>query len=85
MSRKKKIIEHQIVDISDIFVVVNKENFERFMMDFMLFVHQISEVKEKYPSLKVQGMTWKDDGVHEITGYSMNGNKIVFKKKTTLL
>jgi hypothetical protein len=77
---KKKIIEHQIVDISDIFTVVNKENFERFMMDFMLFVNQIGEVKEKYPALKVQAMLWKDDGIHEITGCSMNGTQVKFSK-----
>lgn len=77
---KKKIIEHQIVDIADIFDVVNKDNFERFMTDFMLFVHQIGEVKEKHPTLKVQAMLWKDDGINEITGYSMNGNRIEFKK-----
>lgn len=81
MGRKKKVIEHQIVDISDIFNVVNKENFERFMTDFMLFVHQIGEVKEKHPELKVQAMLWKDDGVHEITGYSMNGDRIIFKNQ----
>jgi hypothetical protein len=83
MARKKKIIEHQIVDITDVFTVVNKDNFERFMMDFMLFVHQIGEIKEKHPDLKVQAMLWKDDGVHEITGCSMNGNRIIFSKKKT--
>jgi hypothetical protein len=77
---KKKVIEHQIVDIADVFTVVNKDNFERFMMDFMLFVNQIGEVKEKHPTLKVQAMLWKDDGIHEITGCSMNGDRVVFKQ-----
>ena len=83
MGRKKKVMEHSIVDISDVFTVVNKENFERFMTDFMLFVHQIGEVKEKHPTLKVQAMLWKDDGINEITGCSINGDRIVFSKKKT--
>lgn len=77
---KKKIVEHQIVDIADIFNVVNKDNYERFMTDFMLFVYQIGEVREKHPTLKVQAMLWKDDGIHEITGLSINGDKTVFRK-----
>jgi hypothetical protein len=81
MGRKKKVMEHSIVDISDVFTVVNKDNFERFMMDFMLFVHHIGEIKEKHPDLKVQAMLWKDDGIHEITGCSINGDRIVFSKK----
>ena len=79
---KKKIIEHNIVDMADIFNTVTKDNFERFMADFMLFVYQVAEVKEKNPDLRVQSMLWKDDGINEITGYSLNGNSVVFRKKT---
>lgn len=80
MARKKKLIEHQIVTIEDVFNVVNEENFERFMIDFMLFVHQIGKVKEKHPDVKIQAMLWKDDGVNEITGCSINGDTIIFNK-----
>lgn len=80
MARKKKLIEHRIETIEDVFNVVDEENFERFMTDFMLFVYQIGTVKRKHPEVKIQSMLWKDDGIHEITGCSINDDRVIFKK-----
>jgi hypothetical protein len=79
MGRKKKIVEHKIETIEDIFNVIDEDNFERFMMDFMLFIHQAGMIKKSHPEVKIQSMLWTDDGIHEITGCSLN-NTVIFSK-----
>ena len=78
---EKEVKEIELVTINDVFNAIDDENFERFMLDFMMFVHQIGEVKKKHPDLIVRSMIWKDDGVHEITGATMNGETVLFKGK----
>ena len=75
--------QHIIKTIEDIFNVVDEENYENFMRDFMLFVYQVGGLKRKYPKLKVDNMMWKNDGINEITGFTLNGEQINFSKSNT--
>jgi hypothetical protein len=45
----------------------------------MLFIHQAGMIKKSHPEVKIQSMLWKDDGIHEITGFSLN-NTVIFSK-----
>lgn len=71
---------HVITSIRDIFDVVDEENFDRFMTDFYIFVAQTGKVKREIPDLKITAMRWVDDGVHEITGVTLNGDEVKFNK-----
>lgn len=61
-------IQHKIENINDIFI------------DFCVFVNQSYKFKKEYPEAKISSMLWTDDGVHEITGVSLNGDMVNFRK-----
>ena len=79
MKKKNTIIEHQIRTMEDVFTVLDGDNCERFFIDFCIYVNQVQMFKDKYPELIIDAMLWTDDGVHEITGVSINGDLIKFK------
>ncbi len=71
---------HEIETIEDIFDVVTEDNFDRFMTDFYVFVAQIAKVKREIPDVEIKTMKWTDDGIHKITGVTINGDEVNFKK-----
>lgn len=69
MSDKKYKIE-TVQDIAD---VVNIENYERFMIDFLGVFQAWVQVKDKYPKTEFPSFVWIDDDKQNI--------KIEFSKK----
>ena len=73
--------EYEIIEISDIFKVINDENIDRFCMDLVLFIHYSNDIKKRYKDIEYKSMLWTDDGENKITGMVVNGDRIEFKKK----
>lgn len=78
MANKKPI---KLSSIEDIIDNVTEENAERFLNDFCVFLALSIDLKSKLPAIRVTNMVWKDDGKHEPTGITYNGELIKIKKK----
>ena len=73
--------EYEIIEISDIFKVINDENIDRFCMDLLSFIYYSNDIKKRYKDIECKSMLWTDDGENKITGMVINGDRIEFKKK----
>jgi hypothetical protein len=74
----KKIKEHHLITIEDIFNIATEDNFVDLMYDIsqvVLFHINIKKVcsKKEYKSLENRGIIWKDDGISGMTAVKLNG------------
>jgi len=68
----------EIKTISDIYDTLTDENYDRFMTDFYIFFKQIGKLKKEHKEIKINSMLWTDDGIHKITGVTLNDDFIDF-------
>lgn len=66
MADEKDYPTHQIHTLEDLGEVITKENADMLIGNLYLMCIRFLEVKEKHPGLKLQGMTWIDDGKIEL-------------------
>lgn len=72
----------RITTIQDIFNTVNKENIDRFMLDFYKIFHSISEAYDgiSKEDVKMEYFDWVDDGNNDIT-LDLESNDGSFKEQ----
>ena len=56
--------------IKEISAAINKENFERFMVDFTKTLYYFCELKEADPDLLMGDYEWTDDNINTISFYN---------------
>lgn len=72
MKMENKEQEHTFKSIKDIFKVIDKDNIENFLKDFVKFSYIVIDMTEKYgKDIDITAMQWTNDGVNEITGISV--------------
>lgn len=70
----ENIKEYKIRTIEDFFNIINKDNYENLMIDFIEVAQTVIQLKEKikektgeYPESICKEFTWKDDDIRGVS------------------